>query len=176
MIVLITSSFWRTASYLLLRNYFQNTLATSWSELRENKGDCLLVLWAFPFSSGFQLDQRWDGWMASLTQWTWVWVSSRSWWWTWRHAAVHGVAKSRTWLSDWTELNWTDMSLLLMVHGPELRTWPSFRRDWEIEKIFWIFGEQKLSLPFLAPLCHLIYKMIGLNWVILQGPVIAVNI
>ena len=24
----------------------------------------------------------------------------------WR-AAVHGVAKSRTWLSDWTELNWT---------------------------------------------------------------------
>ena len=22
------------------------------------------------------------------------------------------------------------------VHGPELRTWPSFRRDWEIEKIF----------------------------------------
>ena len=25
----------------------------------------------------------------------------------WR-AAIHGVAKSRTWLSDWTELNWTD--------------------------------------------------------------------
>ena len=24
------------------------------------------------------------------------------------HAAVHGVTKSRTWLSDWTELNWTD--------------------------------------------------------------------
>ena len=22
------------------------------------------------------------------------------------HAAIHGVAKSRTWLSDWTELNW----------------------------------------------------------------------
>ena len=26
-----------------------------------------------------------------------------------RHAAVHGVAKSQTWLSDWTELNWTDV-------------------------------------------------------------------
>ena len=26
-------------------------------------------------------------------------------------AAVHGVAKSRTWLSDWTELNWTDSIL-----------------------------------------------------------------
>ena len=33
-------------------------------------------------------------------QWTWVWVNSRSW-----HAAVHGVAKSWTQLSDWTELN-----------------------------------------------------------------------
>ena len=27
-------------------------------------------------------DRGWDGWMASLTQWTWVWVTSRSWWWT----------------------------------------------------------------------------------------------
>ena len=29
-------------------------------------------------------DREWDGWMASLTQWTWVWVSSGSWWWTGR--------------------------------------------------------------------------------------------
>ena len=49
-------------------------------------------------------DRGWDGWMASLTQWTWVWVNSGSWWWTGR-PAVHGVAKSRTWLSNWTELN-----------------------------------------------------------------------
>ena len=27
-------------------------------------------------------DRGWDGWMASPTQWTWVWASSRSWWWT----------------------------------------------------------------------------------------------
>ena len=27
-------------------------------------------------------DRGWDGWMASLTQWTWVWVNSRSWWWS----------------------------------------------------------------------------------------------
>ena len=47
----------------------------------------------------------WDGWMASPTQWTWVWVNSRSWWWTWRPDAVHGVTKSQTRLSNWTELN-----------------------------------------------------------------------
>ena len=30
----------------------------------------------------------------------------------WR-AAVHGVAKSRTWLSDWTEMNWIDQREVL---------------------------------------------------------------
>ena len=48
-------------------------------------------------------DRGWDGWMASRTQWTCVWASSRmvkdreAW-----RAAVHGVPKSRTRLSDWT--------------------------------------------------------------------------
>ena len=46
-----------------------------------------------------------DGWMASLTQWTWVSAISGSWWWdreAWC-AAVLGAAKSWTWLSNWTE-------------------------------------------------------------------------
>ena len=29
-------------------------------------------------------EKGWDGWKASPTQWTWVWVNSRSWWWTGR--------------------------------------------------------------------------------------------
>ena len=47
-------------------------------------------------------------------RWTWVWASSGSWWWTvaW-HAAVHGVAKGWTRLSNWTELNWSSLSSLL---------------------------------------------------------------
>ena len=44
-------------------------------------------------------DRGWDGWMAPLTQWTWIWVNSGSLWWTGRHGT-----KSQTRLSDWTEL------------------------------------------------------------------------
>ena len=29
-------------------------------------------------------DRGWDGWMASPTRWTWVWVNSGNWWWTGR--------------------------------------------------------------------------------------------
>ena len=60
-------------------------------------------------------DRGWDGWMASLTQWTWVWVNSGSWWWTreaWR-AAIH--AKSQTRLSGWTELISYLLSLWLVL-------------------------------------------------------------
>ena len=47
-------------------------------------------------------DRGWDGWMASPTQWTWVWASSRGWWWTEKPGVlVRGVAKRQTWLSDW---------------------------------------------------------------------------
>ena len=31
-------------------------------------------------------------------------------------AAIHGVAKSRTWLSDWIELNWTDTYMYKHTH------------------------------------------------------------
>ena len=50
--------------------------------------------------------QRMNGWMASPTQWTWVWVDSGSWWWTGRPGVLWfiGVAKSQTQLLDWTEM------------------------------------------------------------------------
>ena len=49
-------------------------------------------------------------WMASKTRWTWVWVNPVNWWWRRRPGMlqIHGVAKSQTRLSDWSELNWTD--------------------------------------------------------------------
>ena len=51
-------------------------------------------------------NRRWDGWMASLTQWTWVWVKSRSWWWTGKPSMLPSMGSQ--WVGhDWaTELNW----------------------------------------------------------------------
>ena len=54
-------------------------------------------------------DRGWDGWMASLTQWTWVWVDSGSWWWTGRPGVLQFMGLQRVG-HDWaTELNWTEL-------------------------------------------------------------------
>ena len=40
-------------------------------------------------------DRGWDGWMASATRWTWVWVNSGSWWWTGRPGMLHSMGSQR---------------------------------------------------------------------------------
>ena len=52
----------------------------------------------------------WDGWMASLTRWTWVWVDSGSWWWTGKPGVLQSMESQRVRHNWATELNWTDMS------------------------------------------------------------------
>ena len=53
-------------------------------------------------------DRGWDGWMASPTQWTWVWVNSVRWWWTGRPGVLWFVGSQRVG-HDWvTQLNWTE--------------------------------------------------------------------
>ena len=48
----------------------------------------------------------WDGWMASWTQWTWVWVSYGNWWWTGKTGVLQSMGSQRV-RQDWvTELNW----------------------------------------------------------------------
>ena len=60
-------------------NWNSNTLATWCEELTHLKRP-----WCWErLRAGGEGDYRgWDGWMASPTQWTWVWVNSGSWWWT----------------------------------------------------------------------------------------------
>ena len=60
--------------------------------------------------AGGEGDNRgWDGWMASLTQWTWVWVNSGSWWCIGRPGVLQSMGSQRVG-HDWsTELNWTKL-------------------------------------------------------------------
>ena len=56
-------------------------------------------------------DRGWDGWMASRTWWTWVWVNSGRWWWTGRPGVRRFMGSQRV-DHDWaTELNWTEKNL-----------------------------------------------------------------
>ena len=62
-------------------------------------------------AGGEGTDRGWDGWMASLTQWTWVWVNSGSWWWTGRPGIVWFMGSQRVG-HDWTtELSWAELIL-----------------------------------------------------------------
>ena len=57
--------------------------------------------------AGGEGDNRgWDGWTASLTQWTWGWTSSGCWWQTEKHGMLQSKgSQSQTRLSNWTELS-----------------------------------------------------------------------
>ena len=62
-----------------------------WERLKAGEGD----------------DRRWDGWMAPLTRWTWVWASSRSWWWTRRPGMLQSMGLQRVrydWATELTDL------------------------------------------------------------------------
>ena len=51
-------------------------------------------------------DRGWDGWIASPTQWTWVWANSGSWWWTGKPGVLQSMGLQRVG-HDWaSELNW----------------------------------------------------------------------
>ena len=57
-----------------------------------------------------------DGCMASSTQQTWVWVSSRSWWWTGRPGMLQSMGSQRVGHNWMIELNWTDSYHLKLLH------------------------------------------------------------
>ena len=69
-----------------------STLATSCKGLTHWKRP-----WCWEgLGAGGEGDNRgWDGWMASPTRWTWIWVDSGSWWWTGRPGMLQITGSQR---------------------------------------------------------------------------------
>ena len=104
---------------LMLKLKLQS-LATSCKELTQWKR---LWCWEGLGAGGEGDDRRWDGWMASLTRWTWVWVNSGSWWWTGRLGVLRFMGLQRVG-HDWaTELNWTEYACCLYL---DIFRWNNF--------------------------------------------------
>ena len=65
-----------------------------------------LCCWLRLKAGGEGNNRRWDGWMASLTWWTWIWANSWSWWWTGKPGVLQSTGSQRV-RHDWViELNW----------------------------------------------------------------------
>ena len=78
-----------------------NTLATWCEELTHWK---IPWCWERLKVKGEGDNRGWYGWMASPTQWAWVWANSGSWWWTGRPVVLQSMRLQRVW--QLSELNW----------------------------------------------------------------------
>ena len=90
------------------RNYAKAETSVLWPPHVKNsligRNWCFDGLW-----EGRKGDNRgWDGWMASPTRWTWVWLNSGSWWWTGRPGVLWYMGSQRVGHNWATELNWTE--------------------------------------------------------------------
>ena len=96
-------------------------------------------------------DRGWDGWMASPTQWTWVWVDSRSWWWTGRPGVLRFIGSQRVG-HDWvTELNW------IGLYSPQNSPGQNTGAD-SCSFLQWIFPIQGLN-PGLLHCRWIVYQL-----------------
>ena len=70
-------------------------------------------------------DRGWDGWMASPTQWTWIWASSGNWWWTGKPGMLQSMGSQRIrhdWMTELTEMHlflWLS-NIALYIYVPQL--------------------------------------------------------
>ena len=73
-------------------------------------------------------DREWDGWMESLTRWTWVWTSSRSWWRTGKPGILQSWGHEESDTTEW--LKWTEKNSVL-----RLREWITNLYTYESESV-----------------------------------------
>ena len=113
-----------------------NTWATWCKELTHLK-----IPWCWERLKAGEGDNRgWDGWMASLTQWTWVWVNSGSWWWTGRPGVLQSMG-----LQSWTRL--TVLNWLIWLKNPKNHAHENYMKSK-------FHGAQIKVLLAHSPLCH----------------------
>ena len=80
--------------------------------------DGKLTHWKRPWcwerlKAGEEGDNRgWDGWMTSLSLWTWIWGSSRMWWWPGKPGVLQSMGWQRVGHNWVTELNWTELRVV----------------------------------------------------------------
>ena len=104
-------------------SWHSNTLATWCKELTHLKR-----LWCWE-RAGEGDDRGGDGWMASLTQWTWVWVNSGSWWWTGRPGVLWLMGSQRVGNNWVTEIHWTELKASIGFHDLSLIRLKASRND-----------------------------------------------
>ena len=73
------------------------------------------------------MNRGWNGWMASSTQWTWVWASSWSWWWTGKLGVLLSMGSQRVKMTE--QLNWTELTPITRVEPPKGPT-SKYRHIW----------------------------------------------
>ena len=99
------------------QSWSSNTFATWCEELIHwKRSSC----WERLKAGGEGDDRGWDGWMASMTRWTWVWAHSVYLWWTGKPGVLQSIGWQRV-RHDWaTELNWG--------YAIRMSAWPLQRR------------------------------------------------
>ena len=135
-------------------SFNSNTSATWCKELTHWKRP-----WCWErLKAGGEGDRGWDGWMASPTQWTWVWVDSGSWWWTGRPGVLLFTGLQRVGHNWANELNW--ISLLVMgqeqfedQHWLLEAPWRSWlnRSSFKFSKIYKHYRHQNISGLAIIP-------------------------
>ena len=125
----------------------------------------------------------WDGWMASQTWWTWIWVNFRSLWWTGGPDMLQSMGSQRV-RHDWeTELNWTELNwtrLVWVIQGSRLtmhmfaREMPGreygegAREGWEMHQVPWsawpgVKGRRREG-KWKSINCHRVEGGLGNHW------------
>ena len=121
----------------IYKTWNSNTLATSCEELTHWKRPWC---WEGLGTGGEGDDRGWDGWMASPTRWTWVWVNSGSWWWTERPGMLQFMASQRVGHNWVTEL--TELSIIVVLFN-----------QWELVVVIW--NENKWECCYCLKICRL---------------------